>query len=516
MHWTNIESTHVIAKLKSLLKSWWNIEILLVDNNGTIHNSDLKVDQKSILSHLHPVLTSKTFLKKIEPVNLVALKELKHLNKDYIYKDASHMGLESLHIPIKANKEVLGSIVAIGFKNSEYNIEDTIKYLSLNSKQLDNLSSNLRTIPNLEDNHLVDILNSIAEEIQLAYLEISSKEKILSDITKEDSVFRYGDMIGASKKMKELYGVLDKIKLADSNILIQGENGTGKELIAQSIHQNSQRKNKTFIIQNCSALNDNLLESELFGHVKGSFTGAHADKKGLFEVANNGTFFLDEIGDTSPSMQVKLLRVLQDGTFIPVGGTEIKKTNVRVIAATNKNLDKMVKDGTFREDLYYRLNVINLKAPALRDRSSDIPILVTYFLNQQMKKTKKNILMSKVAVDKLQHYSWPGNVRELQNEIERAVVLCSSIGKINEENLSLKITNHTNDTILENKNINEMSHFSGKLKDALASLEKQIIQEGLRKTGGNKSRLSKDLGISRANLIMKVEKYGLEIKKKVG
>lgn len=510
MHWTNIESTHVITKLKSLLKSWWNIEVLLVDNNGVIHNTE----QQSLLPHLSLILTHKAFLKKIEFINLIALKELKHLHQDYIHKDASHIGLESLHIPIKANKEVLGSVVAIGFKHLPSEAKDSLQYLSLTSKQLDQLSSNLSTIPNLEDNHLIDILNSIAEEIQLVYTELSSKEKILSEITKEDSILRYGDMIGASKKMKELYAVLDKLKLADSNILIQGENGTGKELIAQSIHQNSQRKNKIFIIQNCSALNDNLLESELFGHVKGSFTGAHSDKKGLFEVANNGTFFLDEIGDTSPSMQVKLLRVLQDGAFLPVGGTTLKNTNVRIIAATNKNLEKMVKEGTFREDLYYRLNVINLQAPALRDRSSDIPILITYFLNQQMKKTKKNILMSKIAVDKLQHYSWPGNVRELQNEIERAVVLCSSIGKINEENLSPKIIHHTNDTILENKNVNEMSHFSGKLKDALASLEKQIIREGLRKTGGNKSRLSKELGISRANLIMKIEKYELEVKKK--
>lgn len=511
MHWTNIDSTHVINKLKDLLKSWWNIEILLVDSNGVMHQN---TENKSMLEHLKPILKHPDFLKKITSVNLIALKELKHLQSNYIYKEALHMGLESLHIPIRSQEEVLGSVVAIGFKHKTPDETNHLKYLSLPSAQLDQVSSNLSTILNLEDNHLIDILNSIAEEIQLIYTELSNKEKILSEITKEDSTFRYGDMIGSSKKMKELYGILNKIKLADSNILIQGENGTGKELIAQSIHQESQRKNKSFIIQNCSALNDNLLESELFGHVKGSFTGAHADKKGLLEIANNGTFFLDEIGDTSPSMQVKLLRVLQDGTFIPVGGTVMKKTNIRIIAATNKDLEKMVEEGTFREDLYYRLNVINLRAPSLRDRTSDIPILVTYFLNQQMKKTKKNILMSKIAINKLQHYSWPGNVRELQNEIERAVVLCSSIGKISIENLSPKIIHHTNDTILENKNLNEISHFSGKLKDALASLEKKIIQEGLRKTGGNKSRLSKELGISRANLIMKVEKYGLEGKKK--
>lgn len=511
MHWTNIESTHVITKLKGLLKAWWNIEILLVDNNGQIHQN---LEDKKLLNHLSPILKHENFLKKIETLNLIVLKELKHLQPRFIHKDASQIGLESLHIPICLNKEILGSIVAIGFKHKTKELDRELKYLSLTLKQSTMLNKELSKIPNLEDNHLLDILTSIAEEIQLSYVEISSKENILKEITKEDSVFRYGDMIGSSQKMKALYEVLDKIKLADSNILIQGENGTGKELIAHSIHQDSPRKNKVFIIQNCSALNDNLLESELFGHVKGSFTSAHVDKKGLFEIANNGTFFLDEIGDTSPSMQVKLLRVLQDGSYIPVGGTEVKKTNVRIIAATNKDLEKMVREGTFREDLYYRLNVINLRAPALRERSSDIPILVTYFLNQQMKKSKKNILISKIAIDKLEHYAWPGNVRELQNEIERAVVLCSSVGKINAENLSSKIINHTNDTVLENKDTQDLSHFSGKLKDALASLEKKIIQEGLRKTGGNKSKLSKNLGISRANLIMKVEKYGLENKKK--
>jgi len=246
-------------------------------------------------------------------------------------------------------------------------------------------------------------------------------------------------MIGKSKPMQSLYALLDKIKFADSTVMIQGENGTGKELIAKSIHYNSQRKDKNFVIQNCSAFNDNLLESELFGHVKGSFTGALKDKKGLFEIADKGTFFLDEIGDTSPQMQVKLLRVIQEGTFTPVGSTEMRKVDVRIIAATNKNLREMVEQGTFREDLYYRLNVINIRVPPLRERKEDIPVLVEAFLakNAETSNKPKKQLMGR-AVEKLYDYPWPGNVRELQNEIERLCVLTGDDAKIDTKFFLLK------------------------------------------------------------------------------
>jgi transcriptional regulator with PAS, ATPase and Fis domain len=245
----------------------------------------------------------------------------------------------------------------------------------------------------------------------------------------------------------------------------------------------------------------------LFGHIKGSFTGALKDKKGLFEMADKGTFFLDEIGDTSPQMQVKLLRVLQEGTFMSVGSTEMKKVDVRIIAATNRNLKEMVEQGTFREDLYYRLNVINLRVPPLRERKEDIPLLAEFFLQKSAEGGTKRVSLTKRALEKLYDYPWPGNVRELQNEMERLVVLAGDDTKILPEMLSPKILE------IADKSKVQGARLQGKLKDALEELEREMIREGLRRTGWNKSKLAKELGISRAGLIMKVEKYALDKRK---
>ena len=286
--------------------------------------------------------------------------------------------------------------------------------------------------------------------------------------------------------------------------LITGENGTGKEGIARAVHYNSKRKKNTFVIQNCGALNDNLLETELFGHVKGAFTSAVKDKKGLFELADKGSLFLDEIGDTSPAMQVKLLRVLQEGTFIPVGGTEQRRVDVRIVAATNKNLEQMVRDGTFREDLYYRLNVINIKVPPLRDRKDDIPLLVAAFLEDFAKGSrapKKRI--TRECLEKMERHEWPGNVRELQNEVERLCVLAGDDGEI------------TADLVSERLGAKKEEKFpglrvDGKLKDAIEELERRMIYDCLIRENWNKSRVAKLLGISRAGLIMKCEKFGFD------
>jgi len=296
--------------------------------------------------------------------------------------------------------------------------------------------------------------------------------------------------------------------------MIQGENGTGKEMVAKAIHYNSPRKDSVFIAVNCSAFNDNLLDSELFGHVKGAFTGAIKDKKGFFEVANGGTLFLDEIGDTSPSMQVKLLRILQEGTFMPVGATSPRKVNVRVICATNKNLKEMIAKGEFREDLYYRINVINVALPSLRERPEDIPVLMDYFLQKKCEEAGLPLkTFSKKCLEKMLDHAWPGNVRELQNEVERLVVLAGDDKTITPDMLSTRIlesseghsgSGHSGGGSLKGVNTN------GSLKDALEELEILMIREGLKRCGFNKSKLAKELGISRAGLIMKVEKYGLD------
>jgi transcriptional regulator with PAS, ATPase and Fis domain len=312
--------------------------------------------------------------------------------------------------------------------------------------------------------------------------------------------------------MQEIYHLLTKVSNSEATILIQGENGTGKELVAKAIHYNSNRKDRLFLAQNCSAFNDNLLDSELFGHVKGAFTGAVKDKKGLFEISDGGTLFLDEIGDTSLTMQVKLLRVLQEGTFLPVGATTPRKVNVRVIAATNKPLKEMIAKGEFREDLYYRINVINITLPPLRDRKEDIPLLMEHFLEKKCAEKGYPLKsFSKKCMEKMLDYTWAGNIRELENEVERLVVLAGEDRVITPDLLSSRIIEKVGGAPGHLKGINT----SGTLREALEELEAYMIKEGLKRTNFNKSKLAKELGISRAGLIMKVEKYGLDKRKKV-
>ena len=312
--------------------------------------------------------------------------------------------------------------------------------------------------------------------------------------------YPYADIIGRSRSIQELYRVLDKVVESDATVLVNGENGTGKELIARAIHYNSRRANERFVVQNCSAFNDNLLDSELFGHKKGAFTGAIADKQGLFEVADRGTFFLDEIGDMSPALQVKVLRVLQEGTFTPVGDTQTRTVDVRIIAATNRELKKMVEKGEFREDLYYRINVIQLTVPPLRERREDIPLLVDHFLKRNAKGRRlKAKRLTKSCMARLLEYAWPGNIRELENEMERLVVLSGDDKLVGEELLSPRIRQEAREDDAPRS-----------LPAAVDALEKNLIFEVLKRTHWNKTRAAEELRISRRNLIRKVNKYKLD------
>jgi transcriptional regulator with PAS, ATPase and Fis domain len=307
--------------------------------------------------------------------------------------------------------------------------------------------------------------------------------------------------------MMEVFKLMEKVANSDSTVLINGESGTGKELVARAIHHNGPRKDKPFVVQNCSAFNDNLLESALFGHTRGSFTGALRDKKGLFEVADGGTFFLDEVGDMSPALQVKLLRVLQEGTFIPVGGNHSKEVDVRVIAATHKDLSELVKKGEFREDLFYRINVIRLHLPPLRERREDLAVLIDHFLRKHHRENQRTRGLSPEAMSILSAYPWPGNIRELENEIERLLVLGGDMELIPADLISGRIR----DTVVPG-GVSLMSPMktTGKLNEAVEALEREMIQRGLMRTQYNKSRLARELGISRSNLILKISKYGLD------
>ena len=257
-------------------------------------------------------------------------------------------------------------------------------------------------------------LRRVAERRRLMrYSETLRKKLIESRIM--------GHLIGISPAMQEVYRTIEKLSTSECNVLILGETGTGKELVARTIHDTSPRADGPFVVLDCGGLNENLLESELFGHVKGAFTGALYDKVGIFEQANGGTLFIDEIGVTSPSFQTRLLRVLQDGQFKKVGGTKVIRSDMRVIAATNEDLESRIKEGTFREDLYYRLNVVQIVLPPLRKRKEDIPILARYFLNQCPElEDPESVEISKEAMDALINYDWPGNVRELENVIRQA------------------------------------------------------------------------------------------------
>jgi two-component system, NtrC family, response regulator HupR/HoxA len=307
-------------------------------------------------------------------------------------------------------------------------------------------------------------------------------------------------MLGRSPAMQALYDLIDRLASSDTtSVLIQGENGTGKELVAHAIHERSPRRDLPFVAANCSAFNDNLLDSELFGHARGAFTGASTDKPGLFESADLGTFFLDEIGDMSPALQAKVLRVLQDGTFHRVGDPAPLHVDVRIIAATNRDLGALVKAGQFREDLYYRINVVTVMVPALRGRRDDIPLLIEAFLDRRGDAEAK--VLSAACAKRMVEYSWPGNVRELENEVERLIVLAGNVEVIDVDLLTPRIR----DAAVRAAPVNPES-----LPEAIELLEREMIAAALLRHRGNKSRAAQTLQVSRRNLIRLVQKYRLE------
>jgi two-component system response regulator AtoC len=310
--------------------------------------------------------------------------------------------------------------------------------------------------------------------------------------------YRFENIIAKSHKMQQIFEVVRTVAQSNATVLITGESGTGKELIARAIHNLSPRRGKPFIAVSCAALPESLLESELFGHEKGAFTGAVAQRKGRFELAHKGTLFLDEIGEMSANIQVHLLRVLEEREFTRVGGTETIRSDVRIISATNKDLNEAVMRGEFRDDLYYRLNVVSIQLPPLRERAEDIPLLAQHFLNKfAVENQKGDITFSPDAMDFLMKYEWPGNVRELENATERAVVL------------ALNSTITATDLSPQNPPLLRQDS-SGK---SIKELVKDHILHVLTETEGNYSKAAKILGVTRMTLYNKVEEYGLDVKK---
>ncbi|TEU16726.1 MAG: sigma-54-dependent Fis family transcriptional regulator [Dehalococcoidia bacterium] len=335
------------------------------------------------------------------------------------------------------------------------------------------------------------LVKKLAERQELIEENLSLRQRL------EDR-YHFENIITKSPKMQRLIELIKVVGKSNATVLITGESGTGKELAARAIHSQSSRHNKPFIAVSCAALPESLLESELFGHEKGSFTGAYTQKKGKFEFANGGTIFLDEVGEMSANIQVHLLRVLEEKEFTRVGGNEPIRVDLRVISATNKDLRKAIEKQEFREDLYYRLNVVNIELPHLRERKEDIPLLAEHFLNKFTAENRKEVTgFSPDAMEFLLDYDWPGNVRELENAIERAVILTKdsliTVADLPQENLSLVRLASTG------KNLKEV--------------EKNHVLNVLRKTGGNYSEAARILGISRMTLYNKAKEYSFAVKK---
>jgi transcriptional regulator with PAS, ATPase and Fis domain len=329
-------------------------------------------------------------------------------------------------------------------------------------------------------------------------------DRVTSVLSRMDARHFFPDIIGESYTMRGLLGLIKKVAPTDSTVLILGESGTGKELVAISLYENSERKNKPFIKLNCAAIPEELLESELFGHEKGAFTGATKFKPGKFDMAHRGTIFLDEIGDMPLNLQSKILRVIQEKEFYRVGGSSTIKVDVRFIASTNQNLEKMVQEGRFREDLYYRLNVFTLHLPPLRERKEDIPLLVDYFLQNLPNKVE----ISSVALQMLMAFPWPGNIRELKNIVESAAVIAEN-GYIEPAQLPAKISGLFNNGETANK-ISLPVNLP--LDERLNEIEKSMIIEALRKTGGVQIRATELLGINQRSLWHRIKKHGIDVK----
>jgi Nif-specific regulatory protein len=381
-------------------------------------------------------------------------------------------------VPVNAGGRTVGALGALVRQQEEMDLNLTSDFLSVVAALI---GQSLRW----------DQTERRAEEV-----ESSGVLRAVSIPNKAD----FGSLVGTSNAMMSVLEQALQVAPTKTTVLIRGESGTGKELIAELIHRNSTRANSPFIKINCAALPEGLIEAELFGHERGAFTGAHARRKGRFEMANSGTIFLDEIGEISPATQTKLLRVLQEREFERVGGTETMRVEVRLIAATNKNLERAIAEGTFREDLYYRLNVFTIFVPPLRERKPDILLLADHFVEKYAREHNKTVKrISTPAIDMLMSYHWPGNVRELENCIERAVVVCDD---------AVIHGHHLPPTLQTAEGSGTIPTTS--LISAVAALEREMIVDALKTTRGNQSRTARLLQVSERIINYKVKKYGID------
>ncbi len=406
------------------------------------------------------------------------------LNKTGARGDDTHKNKSFLCVPIRDKQQIIGSLsVDRMYKDGlNHQADADLRFLIVLSGLIAQTTRRIQTV------------NREQEGLRLENL------KLKRELSEKN---RINDIIGNSSRMQEVYDMVHRVVDSNATVLLRGESGTGKTLVAKSLHYNSHRKNKSFLVVNCSALPETLLESELFGHEKGAFTGATERRIGRFERAEGGTLFLDEIGEISPSVQVKLLHVVQERNFQRLGSTKTIQCDVRLVAATNKDLEKAVKEGTFREDLYYRLNVFPIYMPPLRERRTDILLLAEYFLEKYARENKKTIKrISTSAIDMLVQYHWPGNVRELQNCMERAVLICDDESI---KGIHLPPTLQTSDA----GQLNNLLSLAGSVEN----FEKELIIESLKHHNGNQTKTAKALNTSLRIINYKIHQYNIDPKK---
>ncbi len=441
--------------------------------------------------------------KSAEPVVIENI----HNNIDYLNKmgSISAASVSYVAVPLIQDEGVIGVISANIGKDPQLDFDDIVRMLTI--------------VGSLFAGSMAAQRRFAKEKENLSDLKAYYKDEMLSD-------HKFENLIGKSTKMQQIFSMLETVAPSDATILVRGETGTGKELIATAVHNLSQRKNGPYIKLNCAAISETLLESELFGHEKGAFTDARDTRKGRFELADGGTLFLDEIGDITPALQVKLLRILQEQEFERVGGTKTIKTNVRLVAATNRNLEEMVKNGEFREDLFYRLNVIPVYLPPLRERYEDVKLIIEHYLRKFSKEHRKQMSFSKQAMELLLNYPWPGNIRELQNTMERIVLICpegevlpemlNHVLPFNYQKMSMPAieaeavpTPQPAPTVPAHQPQETPQPML--TKSSLKEMEKESIIQALIDSRGIQTKAAEQLGMTARQIGYKIKKYGIDL-----
>jgi transcriptional regulator with PAS, ATPase and Fis domain len=523
------DELHSVQLVRALVRKWWKLELAYADETGyVLDHADGNIFPSGNEFCRKSLNSKEGFRRCNESVKTVGDRfrgKLRSARRSLLIRQC-HLGFDIVAAPIQFDGELVGFLFTGGAMHIEPKGIDKTELFSRvrdfaggNQEEMEAALAEVPRLSTAELDHLASMVEYAAAEIMAVQGERASASTAVAEPASGNEVVskRFGEIVGAAPAMKELFELLDKIVKSEATVLIHGESGTGKELIARAIHYYGPRANKPFVVQNCSAFNDNLLESALFGHVRGAFTGAVKEQKGLFETANGGTFFLDEIGDMSPALQVKLLRVLQEGILTPVGATKPVKVNVRIVAASHRDLGEMVKQGSFREDLYYRVNVLRISVPPLRERVEDLPMLTNHFLGKHHHGSGPPPTLAADTVAALAAYPWPGNIRELENEIERLNVLATMDEPIAPSMLSPRIraaSSAEEPTPAPRKQTVAMEA-GGKartLRELVEGVEAEVIGQGLIRTHWNKSQLAKELGISRSNLIQKCSYYGLDRK----